>query len=150
MKMSSESPKKHKVRLGGWKLDCTAAPMHKLQTAFSLPFAPMEAKLAAELPVGPEWEYEPKWDGFRCVALREGLKIKLQSKSGRPLTRYFPEIVEALGALKAHRFAVDGELIVPVSGRLSFDSLLQRIYPAASRIELLSRKTPAQFVLFDC
>ena len=109
----------------------------------------MEARLAAEIPLGAEWEYEPKWDGFRCIAFRDGEKVELQSKSGQPLTRYFPEIVEALLALKAGTFVLDGELIVPVDGRLSFDSLLQRIHPAASRVQKLSQETPARYVVFD-
>jgi len=115
----------------------------------AFPFPPMEAKIAADIPLGPQWEYEPKWDGFRCIAFRDEEKIELQSKAGQPLTRYFPEIVAALRELKARQFVLDGELIVPVQGRLSFDDLLQRIHPAASRVETLSRKTPAQFVLFD-
>jgi ATP-dependent DNA ligase len=113
------------------------------------PFLPMEAKIASELPLGPEWEYEPKWDGFRCVAFRSGKEVELQSKSGQPLTRYFPEIVAALKEVKAPKFALDGELIVPVKGRLSFDDLLQRIHPAASRVATLSRTHPAQLVVFD-
>ena len=115
----------------------------------SFPFAPMEAKIASELPIGPGWEYEPKWDGFRCIAFRDGAEVELQSKSAQSLTRYFPEVVAALEQLPAKRFVIDGELVVPVAGRLSFDDLLQRIHPAASRVEMLSRKTPAEFVLFD-
>ena len=110
---------------------------------------PMEARLAAEIPQGEAWQYEPKWDGFRCIAFRDGEKIELQSKAGQPLTRYFPEIVEALLALKARKFILDGELIVPIDGKLSFDSLLQRIHPAASRVQRLSRETPARYVVFD-
>jgi ATP-dependent DNA ligase len=109
----------------------------------------MEAKIASEIPVGPEWEYEPKWDGFRCIAFRSGKEVELQSKAGQPLTRYFPEIAEALRAVDAKKFVLDGEWIVPVNGRLSFDDLLQRIHPAASRVEMLSRTHPAQFVIFD-
>jgi ATP-dependent DNA ligase len=115
----------------------------------AIPFPPMEAKIAAEIPLGPEWEYEPKWDGFRCLAFRSGKNVELQSKAGQPLTRYFPEIAAALLAVKAKQFVLDGELIVPVKGRLSFDDLLQRIHPAASRVEMLSRTHPAQFVIFD-
>jgi ATP-dependent DNA ligase len=115
----------------------------------TFPFEPMEAKIAGELPVGPEWEYEPKWDGFRCVAIKNEAGVELQSKSSQSLTRYFPEVVDALEKLKAQRFAVDGELVVPVAGRLSFDDLLQRVHPAESRVKLLSRETPARFVLFD-
>ena len=113
------------------------------------PFPPMEAQLVDEIPAGAQWEYEPKWDGFRCLAFRDGNKIELQSKSGQPLARYFPEVVEALLKLKATKFVLDGELVIPVKGGLSFDDLLQRIHPAASRIEKLSRSTPAHYIIFD-
>jgi len=113
------------------------------------PFPPMDAQLVDKIPAGAQWEYEPKWDGFRCLAFREGNKIELQSKSGQPLARYFPEIVEALLKLKATKFVLDGELVIPVKGGLSFDDLLQRIHPAASRIEKLSRSTPAHYIVFD-
>jgi ATP-dependent DNA ligase len=109
----------------------------------------MEALLASEIPTGENWEYEPKWDGFRCLAFRDGKKVELQSKSGQPLGRYFPEIVEVLLKLKATKFVLDGELVIPVKGGLSFDDLLQRIHPAASRVEKLSRETPAHFIVFD-
>jgi ATP-dependent DNA ligase len=109
----------------------------------------MEAKIAAEIPRGSDWQYEPKWDGFRCIACRDGSEVELQSKAGQPLTRYFPEIVEALLALKAKTFVLDGELIVPIDGKLSFDDLLQRIHPAASRVQRLSQETPARYVVFD-
>jgi ATP-dependent DNA ligase len=113
------------------------------------PFPPMEALLVNEIPAGENWEYEPKWDGFRCLAFRDGRNIELQSKSGQPLERYFPEIVEALLKLKATKFVLDGELVIPVKGGLSFDDLLQRIHPAASRVAKLSQQTPAHFVVFD-
>ncbi len=113
------------------------------------PFPPMEALLVEKIPSGAQWEYEPKWDGFRCLAFRDGNKIELQSKSGQPLARYFPEIVEALLKLKASRFVLDGELVIPVKGGLSFDDLLQRIHPAASRIQKLSIATPANYIIFD-
>ncbi len=112
-------------------------------------FAPMEALLVSEIPEGNNWEYEPKWDGFRCLAFRDGKKIELQSKSGQTLGRYFPEIVEALLKLKPAKFVLDGELVIPVKGGLSFDDLLQRIHPAASRVAKLSKETPAQFIVFD-
>jgi len=115
----------------------------------AIPFLPMEAKLAAKIPSGEEWQYEPKWDGFRCLAFGSGDEIELQSKAGQPLTRYFPEIVEALDQLSAKQFVLDGELIVPLEGHLSFDALLQRIHPAASRVVKLSKETPARFILFD-
>jgi ATP-dependent DNA ligase len=113
------------------------------------PFPPMEALLVSELPAGANWEYEPKWDGFRCLAFRDGKSIELQSKSGQPLERYFPEIVDALLKLKATKFVLDGELVIPVKGGLSFDDLLQRIHPAASRVAKLSQQTPAHLVVFD-
>ncbi len=103
----------------------------------------------SEIPAGANWEYEPKWDGFRCLAFRDGKNIELQSKSGQALGRYFPEIVAALLKLKASKFILDGELVIPVKGGLSFDDLLQRIHPAASRVSKLSQSTPAQFIVFD-
>ncbi len=109
----------------------------------------MEALSVETIPRGPQWVYEPKWDGFRCLVFRDGSTIELQSKAGRPMARYFPEIVSALRELKATRFALDGELVVPVDGALSFDALLQRIHPAASRIKRLAEETPAILVLFD-
>ena len=112
-------------------------------------FAPMEALSVADLPVGKEWQYEPKWDGFRCIAFRDGPKIELRSKAGRSLSRYFPETVAALGRLTAKKFVLDGELVVPSGKSLSFDSLLQRIHPAASRVTRLAGETPAVYVVFD-
>lgn len=113
------------------------------------PFPPMEAKQARTLPEGAGWQYEPKWDGFRCIAFRDGTELKLQSKACKPLTRYFPEVAEALLGLKARLFVLDGELVVPEGNHLNFDALLQRIHPAASRIQKLSRQTPARYVVFD-
>src|SRR4029079_11109502 len=113
------------------------------------PFLPMEALLVAEIPESDQWEYEPKWDGFRCLAFRDGKDIELQSKSGQPLARYFPEVVAALAQLKPAKFVLDGELVIPVKGGLSFDDLLQRIHPAASRIAKLAESTPAHFIVFD-
>jgi ATP-dependent DNA ligase len=112
-------------------------------------YAPMEADPASELPFGPNWHYEPKWDGFRCIAFREGNRVDLESKSGKPLTRYFPELVAALRDISVTRFVLDGEIVIPVDGDLSFDSLLQRIHPAASRVEKLSKGTPSIFIVFD-
>jgi len=110
---------------------------------------PMEAKLVDELPVGPEWWYEPKWDGFRCLATRDGTEIDLMSKAGKPLTRYFPEVAEALLASPVRRFVLDGELVVPLDEQLSFDALLQRIHPAESRVRKLAAEWPAQYIVFD-
>ncbi len=114
-----------------------------------MPFAPMEALSVEDIPTGPEWQYEPKWDGFRCLAFRDGARVELQSKSGQPLTRYFPELVAALAALKAPAFVLDGEIVVPDGAALSFDALLQRIHPAQSRVTRLAAETPALFIVFD-
>ncbi len=114
-----------------------------------MPFAPMEALSVEDIPTGPEWQYEPKWDGFRCLAFRDGARVELQSKSGQPLTRYFPELVAALAALKAPAFVLDGEIVVPDGAAFSFDALLQRIHPAQSRVTRLAAETPALFIVFD-
>lgn len=113
------------------------------------PIPPMEAESVAEIPHGRDWQYEPKWDGFRCLAFRDGDDVYLQSKAEKPLARYFPEVVEAVRAVKARRFVLDGELVVPVAGSLAFDELLQRIHPAESRIRKLSTQHPALFIVFD-
>jgi ATP-dependent DNA ligase len=110
---------------------------------------PMEAKLVAALPEEPGWQFEPKWDGFRCLAFRAGTEIDLRAKSGKPLARYFPEIVALLGALKPNRFVLDGELVIPLGRTLSFAALQMRIHPAKSRIEKLAAETPASLILFD-
>jgi ATP-dependent DNA ligase len=113
------------------------------------PLAPMEARSVDQIPSGDGWQYEPKWDGFRCLAFREGDQIYLQSKAGQPLARYFPDVVDALGKLEAKRFVLDGELAIPVDGRLSFDELQLRLHPAASRVQKLAAAHPAIFVVFD-
>ena len=113
------------------------------------PLPAMEAKSVGSVPVGDEWQYEPKWDGFRCLAFREDSKIELQSKSAQPLSRYFPELVAALGCLKSKMFVLDGEIGVPAESGFSFDALLQRIHPAASRVQRLASETPAIYVVFD-
>jgi ATP-dependent DNA ligase len=113
------------------------------------PFPPMEALSVEHIPIGSEWQYEPKWDGFRCLVFRDGSKIELQSKSGQSLTRYFPELVEAVRSVKAATFVLDGEIVVPAGNAFSFDALLQRIHPARSRVEKLAAETPALVVVFD-
>jgi ATP-dependent DNA ligase len=118
--------------------------------AIALHTPPMEAKLAEVIPEGEVWQFEPKWDGFRCLAFRDGADVSLMSKAGKPLGRYFPEIVDALLGLKQKPFVVDGELVLPVGEALSFAALQMRLHPAASRVEKLARETPAQFMLFDC
>ena len=112
-------------------------------------YPPMEALLTNEIPTGENWQYEPKWDGFRCIAFRDGDSIELQSKSGQSLGRYFPEIVAAIAKVKALTFVIDGELIITLNGEPSFDALLQRIHPAASRVDKLSQETPARLIVFD-
>ena len=114
------------------------------------PLAPMEAMLAEELPVGEGWQYEPKWDGFRCLAARSGAEVELWSKSGKPLARYFPEAVQMLAGLKAREFLVDGELLIATAGIVSFDALQLRLHPAESRVRKLAAETPAMFMAFDC
>src|SRR5918911_850423 len=109
----------------------------------------MEAKRVDKLPTGDHWQFEPKWDGFRAIAFRDGDEIELQSKAGQPLARYFPEVVEALRKQKAQNFVLDGEIPFPAGGRLSFDDLLLRIHPAESRIRKLAEATPAHYFVFD-
>jgi ATP-dependent DNA ligase len=113
------------------------------------PLPPMEALLAEQLPWGNEWQFEPKWDGFRCLVFRDGDEVQLQSKSGKPLGRYFPDVVELVRSLDADRFVFDGELIIPVGGTLSFEALQLRLHPAESRVRRLAAETPAQLMLFD-
>ncbi|MGN6748260.1 MAG: ATP-dependent DNA ligase [Xanthobacteraceae bacterium] len=113
------------------------------------PFAPMDAMSADTIPTGAAWRYEPKWDGFRCLAFRDGARVELQSKSGRSMSRFFPELVAAIGKLKPRKFVLDGEIVVPADGAFSFDALLQRIHPAPSRIRRLAAETPALLIVFD-
>jgi ATP-dependent DNA ligase len=113
------------------------------------PFPPMEARSVDEIPVRGGWQYEPKWDGFRCLAFRDGNEVYLQSKSGQPLGRYFPDIVVALTKLKVKRFILDGELAIPIGGVFSFDELQLRLHPAASRVRKLAAAHPAIFIVFD-
>jgi ATP-dependent DNA ligase len=109
----------------------------------------METRSAPRIPQGEEWIYEPKWDGFRCLAFRDDNDVELQSKSGETLTRYFPEIVAALENSGRRKYVSDGELLIPSGEGADFDALLQRIHPAASRVRLLARETPAVYVTFD-
>jgi ATP-dependent DNA ligase len=112
-------------------------------------YAPMEAQLVDELPTGGEWQYEPKWDGFRCLAFRDGGKVDVMSKAGKPLSRYFPDLVATLQQVRATRFVLDGEIVVPKDGELSFDELLLRIHPAKSRVLKLAAESPASLIVFD-
>jgi ATP-dependent DNA ligase len=113
------------------------------------PVKPMLAKAVTKVPVGEGYFYEPKWDGFRCVVFRDGDEVELGSRNERPLTRYFPEVVEAVKAHLPERCVVDGEIVVPAGDRLHFEALLQRIHPAESRVKMLAEQTPASFVAFD-
>ena len=115
-----------------------------------LSLEPMEARTAPKLPNSPGWQFEPKWDGFRCLAFRAGDEVEIKAKSGKSLSRFFPEVVANLRALSLSSFVLDGELVIPLDGTLSFDALQMRLHPAASRIERLSRETPASLILFDC
>jgi ATP-dependent DNA ligase len=109
----------------------------------------METRSVDDIPIGDNWQYEPKWDGFRCLVFRDGNKIFLQSKSGQPLARYFPDIVAAVSKLKAKKFILDGELVIPIRGAFSFDELQLRLHPAASRVQKLAAAHPAMFIVFD-
>jgi ATP-dependent DNA ligase len=113
------------------------------------PLLPMLALLVGEIPVGDGWQYEPKWDGFRCLAFRDGEDVFLQSRSGQPFVRYFPEVAAAVRSVGARRFVLDGELVVPAGEELSFDDLLQRIHPAESRVRMLAKEFPALYLVFD-
>ncbi len=114
-----------------------------------LDLPPMEARLVDDLPEEPGWQFEPKWDGFRCLAFRAGEEIELRAKSGKPLGRYFPEMVAVLRRLEPRLFVLDGELAIPVGETLSFDALQMRLHPAESRIKKLAAETPAVLFLFD-
>jgi ATP-dependent DNA ligase len=113
------------------------------------PIEPMETRQTPRLPEGDRWQYEPKWDGFRCVAFRAGGDVELESKSGQSLTRYFPELTAALLAVKAQKFVLDGEIFIESDGAFDFDALLQRIHPAESRVRMLARQTPVTYTVFD-
>src|SRR3954469_22798099 len=113
------------------------------------PVSPMLAKAATKLPTAEGFFYGPKWDGFRCIVFRDGDEVELGSRNERPLTRYFPEVVAAVKEALPEKCVVDGEIVVPRGDRLHFESLLQRIHPAESRVNLLAEQTPAHFVAFD-
>lgn len=115
----------------------------------SPPIQPQLAKSAKELPEGDDWVYEPKWDGFRTIVFRDGDEIYLQSRNGKPMNRYFPEVIEQVRQMEHQRLVMDGEIIVVVDGVQEFDLLGQRIHPAASRVQMLSEQWPAAYVAFD-
>src|SRR5262252_4520779 len=113
------------------------------------PIEPMLASLADQIPTGPGWLYEPKWDGFRAIVFRDGARIQLASRNGQPLERYFPELLAVLREALPTRCVVDGEIVIAGERGLDFDALLLRIHPAASRIQLLSSDIPSSLVAFD-
>lgn len=113
------------------------------------PLEPMEALAVAELPADPGWSFEPKWDGFRCLAVKQKGQAQLFAKSGKPLHRFFPEMAAAIAALPGKDFIVDGELVIPIGETLSFDALQLRLHPAESRIRKLSAETPSLLIVFD-
>ena len=114
-----------------------------------VPYAPMEARLVPRIPEGAGWQYEPKWDGFRCLAFKDGARVDLQSKAGEPLGRYFPELVEAVAGTGIPRCVLDGEIVVPRGRSISFEDLLLRIHPADSRVRKLAAAQPALYIVFD-
>ena len=147
--MPRKSTKRDRVAEAAMPAEDLEAPFPNLSLPIAPPFPPMEAKLVDEIPSGPRWQFELKWDGFRCLVFKDRDEVVLQSKAGQPLSRYFPELVEAVRAVKAERFILDGEIVIELDGRLSFDDLLQRIHPAASRITKLSQSTPSTLLVFD-
>lgn len=146
---SKSAVKKDRVSEAPIAAEQLDAPFPKITLPLAPPFEPIEAKLIDEIPSGAGWQYEPKWDGFRCLVFRDGNQVVLQSKAGQPLGRYFPELVAAVRELKPERFILDGEIVIELDGHLSFDDLLQRIHPAASRIAKLSQSTPSTLLVFD-
>lgn len=134
---------------GALPADALGHAFPKLSLPIQPPYPPAEAKAVKEIPRESGWLYEPKWDGFRCLAFRNGDEIVLQSKAGQPLARYFPELVEQLRRLPARKFVLDGEIIIRGAAGLDFDALLQRIHPATSRIRKLSVETPSSYLVFD-
>ena len=138
-----------KVKAGAIPPEELVQPFPSIELPIQPPYPPADAKSVNEIPGGPGWLYEPKWDGFRCLAFRNGKEVLLQSKAGQPLGRYFPELVAALSELPERRFVLDGEIVIFSEGHLSFDDLLLRIHPAESRIRKLPAESPASFMCFD-
>lgn len=120
-----------------------------MELPIPISYAPMEARTMESLPVGSNWAYEPKWDGFRCLAFRDGDDVELRSKAGKPLGRYFPDVVDAVRSLGASRCVLDGEIVISDADRLSFERLLLRIHPAESRVRKLVAEAPALLIVFD-
>jgi ATP-dependent DNA ligase len=150
-KRSAKKPKESGARVtdGAVTSEQLAEPFPSITLPIRPPYPPAEAKSVERIPSGTGWLYEPKWDGFRCLAFRRGKQVLLQSKAGQPLGRYFPELVAALADLAKDQFVLDGEIVIFSDGHLSFDDLLLRIHPAESRIRKLSSETPASLMCFD-
>jgi ATP-dependent DNA ligase len=124
------------------------APVRPPDLDAAIPFPPMEAELVRELPTGDDWHYEPKWDGFRGLLENASGELRLWSRNGRPLLRYFPEL-RPLGDVMPPRSALDGEIVIERDGGLDFDAMQTRLHPAESRVRKLAAEIPAQFVAFD-
>jgi len=148
-KREKATPETKKLRTGAVAAEDLAEPFPPIRLPIQPPYPPMEAKSVEKIPDGDGWLYEPKWDGFRCLAFRREKQVLLQSKAGQPLGRYFPELVEALEKLPQKQFVLDGEIVIFSGGHLSFDDLLMRIHPAESRIRKLSQETPVTYLCFD-
>lgn len=150
-KRSAKKPKESGARVteGAVASEQLVEPFPSVKLPIRPPYPPAEAKSVEQIPSGTGWLYEPKWDGFRCLAFRRGKQVLLQSKAGQPLGRYFPELVAALADVAKDQFVLDGEIVIFSDGHLSFDDLLLRIHPAESRIRKLSSETPASLMCFD-
>jgi ATP-dependent DNA ligase len=148
-KRQSQPERPDKVSRGAIPEEALEAAFPEIKLPIRPPFPPMEAKSVEALPGGEGWQFEPKWDGFRCLVFRRGDQVLLQSKAGQPLGRYFPELIEALRGLKPQQFVLDGEIVIFSGDHLAFDDLLQRIHPAESRIRKLAGQTPATLMCFD-
>ena len=146
---ASSPAKKTKATVGAVPAEELKQEFPPIKLPIRPPYPPMEALSIAEIPQGDGWLYEPKWDGFRCLAFRRGDQVLLQSKAGQPLGRYFPELIEALHNLPLQQFVIDSEIIILEDGHLAFDELLQRIHPAESRIRKLAAETPGTLMVFD-
>lgn len=148
IKNSDASGRKADLDVGAIPAEELVAEFPDINLPIRPPYPPMEAKAVSSLPEG-DYQFEPKWDGFRCIAYRNGQQVLLQSKAGQPLGRYFPELLESLQQVGAKRFVLDGEIVIGRDGQFSFDDLLMRIHPAESRIRKLSKETPASLLVFD-
>lgn len=149
MPQRRNTTRSQRVAEGAVPAEKLRAPFPKIKLPIRPPYPPTEARSVPHIPKEKGWQYEPKWDGFRCLAFRQGNQVLLQSKAGQPLGRYFPEMVSALHGLPDKQFVLDGEIAIFLNGHLSFDDLLLRIHPAASRIAKLSAATPATYMCFD-